>query len=692
MSVLRLLLFAFLFPALAVPAFLFGQGSELKSIEDVISGIDSLLQEIDDANGDYDDPAQPVDPQLDRPYRAANELMPSEFLEQQEVQPEPIMPTPTAPVQPAPTNSLPLSRNVDYSKLSLSELLNEVDMLHTPIAVPSEGLVEALPAGTNPAQSNDPSSLLVPSKEVFQPSNTVPFALDAPPAAASIRPSIDENNIVVEDYIVLGDTIDQEMKEKIRECIMATRMASGGTGNPFVTRSVFKATSYCNRVLGRLTAPNHKRYRRDILLSMINMHEKNQAWVDAAKNYERFLEEFAANDDYPFEQHEDAPGIPDLAAPLGSVRKLLEGFKRGAPTIPETHIRLGKIYRQLGADRMALNKFYDAINATLTLPYNESFTDAENRKGRSFESRKDAESNRAMIEIAETFLASENYDSAIKFYDRLNRLEQLGDQDRSVVQYKRGLAHFRRAVYTMNEQGKDTRSDNGQPTISKEPEFDKTPRADFAKVKEILRGYSTLFPNSAYVPETHYLLALAFEQLNQDEESISQLLALLREADFNPDAVIEEEQLKSERDRDYGKIEQLKIIWSFWKKKTGNYLANKFFEEGEYFNAYRIYTALRPIDSNPNWQVPLLYQIALCEEKLGNYVQASESYLEIEDYVNQVKEAREGLAESKYLNFVFGMAKWRRDQLEDTREIRQAVNRFGIYSMPKNEDDLIESF
>ena len=76
------------------------------------------------------------------------------------------------------------------------------------------------------------------------------------------------------------------------------------------------------------------------------------------------------------------------------------------------------------------------------LPYNESFTDAEKRKGGSFESRKDSESNRAMLEIAETFLAGENYDSAIKFYDRLNRLEQLDDQDRSVVQYKRGLATF----------------------------------------------------------------------------------------------------------------------------------------------------------------------------------------------------------------------------------------------------------
>jgi hypothetical protein len=681
-----------IFAIFLVHGILWGQGSQLQSIEDVISGIDSLLQEIDGAANPAGDSA-PVPPTEDRPFRAENELMPREFIKE----PEPISAPPQEQISPSPQKSIPDEQNepssgrvVDFSKLSLSELLNEVDMLQSPVPGVTGGIVEPLPvSGADPASSGD-SSLLVPSREVFQPSNSVPVALQAPVLNTVVTESPEE--ILIDDYIVLGDTIDQELKEKIRECIMATRMASGGTNNPFVTRSVFKATSYCNRVLGRLNAPNHKRYRRDILLSMINMHEKNQAWVDAAKNYERFLEEFASNDKYPFEQHEDAPGIPDLSAPLGSVRKLLEGYKRGAPTIPETHIRLGKIYRQLGADRMALNKFYDAINATLTLPYNESFTDAEKRRGGSFETRKDAESNRAMLEIAETFLVGENYDSAIKFYDRLNRLEQLDDQDRSVVQYKRGLAHFRRAISTLQDEENMASAVEGVQSIQQEPEFDKTARADFAKVKEILRGYNTLFPESSYVPETHYLLALAYEHLNQDEESIAQLLSLLREADFNPDASVEEEQLKSDRDRDYAKIQQLRTIWDFWKKKTGNYLANKFFEAGEYFNAYRIYSALRPIDDSPTWQVPLIYQIALCEEKLGNYVQASESYLEIEEYVSQVKEAREDLAGSKYLNFVFGMAKWRREQLEDTREIRQAVNRFGIYSMPRNSDNLIESF
>jgi len=287
-----------------------------------------------------------------------------------------------------------------------------------------------------------------------------------------------------------------------------------------------------------------------------------------------------------------------------------------------------------------------------------------------------------MFEIAETFLLSEDYDNAIKFYDRLNRLEQLNESDLAVVTYKRGITHFRRAVDTIKDEEREKRL-NPESRPSEVRSFEQSPRADFAKVKEILRGYGTLFPASPYVPETHYLLALSYEQLNQNEESISQLLDLLKEADFNPKAIIAEEELKNVRDRDLDKVTKLKAIWNFWKKKTGNYLANKFFESGEFFNAYRIYSALLPIDSTPDWRVPLLYQIALCEEKLGNFVQATETYISIEEFFDKSDDARTELAKSKYLKFVYGMSKWRREQLEDTREIRQAVNRYGIYSSPQ---------
>ena len=685
---------------------IFAQDAELKSIEEVISGIDSLLEEIDNSSNSEsqatdikNDALQKDSLDNSRSYRLENELLPKELRnpineipveavgEPSFLQPSPDLITPTS-IRNSPQPAT-LPRNVDYSKLSLDDLLREVDMLRKPALSSGGTRVESLPSVPKIQAPEESPKLLLPTKDYAQgtPTDFQPVII---PSSTQTEPE-GESEIFVEDYIVLGEEIDQEMKEKIREAIMSTRMASGGTGNPFVTRTVYKATSYCNRVLGRLNGPNYKRYRRDILLAMINMHEKNQAWVDAAKSYERFLEEFASDDNYPFQQHEDAPGIPGLHAQVGSVEDFIQGLKRGAPTIPETHIRAGKIYRELGADRMALNKFYDAINATLTLPYNVAFTDAEKRKGKSFEQRKDAESNQAMFEIAETFLASEDYDNAIKFYDRLNRLEQLNESDRSVVAYKRGLAHFRRATDTLRKEDREKRLNPDSDRLSNQS-YEKTPRADFARVKEILRGYGTLYPTSPYVPETHYLLALAFEQLNQSEESIGQLLSLLKEATFNPRAIMAEEDVKNLRDRDLNRISKMKTIWNFWKKKTGNYLANKFFETGEFFNAYRIYSALLPVDETPTWRVPLLYQVALCEEKLGNFVQATETYISIEDLFDNNEGARTELAQSKYLKFVYGMSKWRREQLEDTREIRQAVNRYGIYSPPPGEANIDNSF
>ena len=667
----------------------YGQ-AELKSIDEVIDGIDSLLGDIK-AQQPAPSPIikpKPIPYQFGDsttdpvPFRVNDELMPDMFLEPKEEQIlDPLLEQPLNldDVNPSPEETasqqpvMPLS-GFDYRQATIEELLKEVDSLDLPAF---ESPMAAPPAKENATQglptTEDPIEIGPKTTEI----QTTLFS----------DPVEEPKPIIVEDYMVLGEVIDHELKEDIREAIMATRRASGGSNNPYVTRSVFKAASYCNRVLGRLNAPHHKRYRRDILLSLIGMHERNQAWVDAAKSYERYLEEFAADDAYPHEDHEDAPGIPDLKASLGSVEKWLEGRKRGAPTIPETHIRVGKIYRGLGAHRMAFNKFYDAINATLTLPQNPAFELADRKRGESFESRMDAESNQAMFEIAETFMDSEDYDNAIKFFDRLLRLEQMVDTDRSVVRFKKGLAHYRRARENLTKEERMMRLPPEQRQ-EREVDFDKTPRADFAKVKESLRGYGTLYPQSSYVPEAHYLLALTYEQLNQDEESVAELLKLLKEADFNPDLIISREQSRTLRDRDQLALNKLKGVWNFWKKKTGNYLANKFFEDNEYFNAYRIYTALRDVDRSPSWQLPILYQIALCEEKLGNYVQAMETYTSIEEYINSEEDAREGMVNNEYLKFVYGMVKWRRDQLEDTRSIRQAVNRYGIYTIPKSNPEL----
>ena len=48
------------------------------------------------------------------------------------------------------------------------------------------------------------------------------------------------------DFIVLGEKIDEELREKIRRQLCQQGMLLEDD-NPFVTRTVFKAVSNCNR-------------------------------------------------------------------------------------------------------------------------------------------------------------------------------------------------------------------------------------------------------------------------------------------------------------------------------------------------------------------------------------------------------------------------------------------------------------
>ena len=172
---------------------------------------------------------------------------------------------------------------MDYSNATLAELLELVDPMSEP------GKVQLL---REPGTKQPEPELKLPEDKLEKPSAD-PDLGNRIVRTTNLFEEQQQNLQDEEPYLVLGEKIDEELKEKIREAIDETRRASGGTGNPYVTRPVYKATAFCNRILGRLNLPHHKRYRRDVLLSLIRMHERNGAWVDAAKSYERYLEEFA---------------------------------------------------------------------------------------------------------------------------------------------------------------------------------------------------------------------------------------------------------------------------------------------------------------------------------------------------------------------------------------------------------------
>ena len=105
-----------------------------------------------------------------------------------------------------------------------------------------------------------------------------------------------------------------------------------------------------------------------------------------------------------------------------------------------------------------------------------------------------------------------------------------------------------------------------------------------------------------YPKLTIYLL-LTYEQLNQDEESVASYCNFSRKLILIPTFIISGRNRRALGSRQLHLI-NLRVFGIFGRKKTGNYLANKFFEDNEYFNAYRIYTALRDVDPFPVLAVP----------------------------------------------------------------------------------------
>ncbi|MFP6901889.1 MAG: tetratricopeptide repeat protein [Opitutales bacterium] len=595
-------LFIALIAALGIGPWVYLHGQDedpRKDTAKLISEVDALLKslEADDPQDDPGTPARPsgdVLPPLEEeegdPFRVDKSLMPRPLLESEK---KPAVEKPAVSsggasggVAISPLDSMEIEALKDrYDKMSLEDFLKEVDMIHQQEVIDGGGLpakadlIKTSSTGQGPDGGTDPSQTQLTGRQV--------------PFVAIAGDDSQKAPVLSDDYIVMdGDRIDVVLAEKIREVIMETRLAHAGTGYPEPSLSIKKAEKNCNKVLYQLRKPEHKQYRRDVLLALIGMFENSEMYVEVTKSIERFLEEFAADPKYPFENGEESP------------------------TIADTHLRLGRIYRKMGAYRLAVNKFYDALNATLVV-----------HKKKAFAFKHLAEA--AMLDIADTYLEMEDYDNAIKFFSRLLKVENLHELEKGNVLFKHAYSHYQRARSNLRREAR-LKQDPKEKNVRVEYAPGTAPKYDFTRVKLDLRDYAFRYPQSYYVPESYYLLALTHDELNEKDDALAQVQALLRNSPYHPDQIKVARDLNDRR-IDRSEVAKMLALWNFWKKKTGNYIANEFYEDGDYFKALRTYQALANIDDDPSWQIPLLYQMGFCYERLGNVGEALRIYEELQD-------------------------------------------------------------
>jgi tetratricopeptide (TPR) repeat protein len=220
----------------------------------------------------------------------------------------------------------------------------------------------------------------------------------------------------------------------------------------------------------------------------------------------------------------------------------------------------------------------------------------------------------AQFEIAETHFQEGDYEEASKYFSRLQLLD-LAPGDRTRAQFK--------AAYAL--------------VLAK----------DHAKAVAALRPFIEQNPDDENLPEARYLLSVSLERLGHDQEAFDAVLALL----------------KAEKARQSADLKR----WSYWQRRTGNQIANEFYEQGNFWSALVIYEALTTLPDQENvWRLPALYQAGLCYERLRQYDRARADYEAVGDACTALR-AKDQLTGG--LDDVARMASWRLQQLTWTEKL-----------------------
>ncbi len=231
----------------------------------------------------------------------------------------------------------------------------------------------------------------------------------------------------------------------------------------------------------------------------------------------------------------------------------------------------------------------------------------------------------AQYEIAETHFEAGEYAEAGKFFSRV-RLLDLAASDRA-------RAHFKSACALQLS-------------------------GDLEGAVSALRTYLDQWPQDENVAEARYLLATTLRQMNRTDEALTATLALLREQQAG--ASIDPKR------------------WAYWQRRTGNQLANEFFQSGDTINALAIYQGLTALSPDPVWRLPAIYQIALCYERLRLTDRARSSYQSILDAVAQAPAPKDGAVTvtAADLNELAHMARWRLAHLDWNEQTERQLTAF----------------
>ncbi|HVW20053.1 MAG TPA: tetratricopeptide repeat protein [Opitutaceae bacterium] len=213
----------------------------------------------------------------------------------------------------------------------------------------------------------------------------------------------------------------------------------------------------------------------------------------------------------------------------------------------------------------------------------------------------------AQFEIAQTYYEEGDFAQAGKFFTRV-RLLDLAPTDRARAHFMAGCAEQR--------------------------------AGELEAAATTLHDYLEQWPADENVPEARYVLATTLDELNRHQEAMAVTLSLLN--------------------AEHAKIASDPKRWNYWQRRTGNQLANRFFQSGNTLDALKIYSYLTALSDDPGWRLPIVYQTALCYERLFQTDRARAAYQAVVDAAKPAK----GSAPMPEIVELASMASWRIQHLE----------------------------
>lgn len=216
----------------------------------------------------------------------------------------------------------------------------------------------------------------------------------------------------------------------------------------------------------------------------------------------------------------------------------------------------------------------------------------------------------AQFEIARTHFDLEEWAQALDLFERISLFE-LGPDDRETLRFYKA-----RALLYLGRRGEGLRE---------------------------IEKFTEQYPESPFRAELQYEKARAQIEMNQVASGRGTLLDLI-EMGGAPDANTSDE-------------------WVEWRRVAGNFLANYYYKLEQFETALKFYQSIVVMDESPQWQLPIVMQMANCFRRLEQVDRAIESLEFVAQEVQSMRERADGAELGPDLEFLANSANWQLDLL-----------------------------